>query len=224
MRFEVICSLLLAVVFATPAEARKSKRRGFNFGTSLRMVEIEQPSSVLNHDNENSRTSSEFHSIKPFMGYAFGNVISIGAAAVIEEEIREGLIDGINETQKIERDVKSNFAGGSLFFKLLFGRVMFLETGVGYFQRNTNISTMHIEEYPDSSFTGTQEEKKITTAGPGYYLGGGVELPIAYGFFFTTNYRMNFYNLKPYKTEASLVKTGDEKSKEISFGLAHYFR
>ena len=223
MRFEVICTLLLAILFGQPAYAKKVKRKGFNFGTSLRMMEFEKPTTVLNHDQENSRSTADIQSIKPFVGYSFANVISLGMTTVFEEEYRENTIKGTSANQNIERNELTNLSGGSLFVKLLFGRVMYLEAGGGYFQRNTNVETKYIEEHADSTFNGRQEKLKIVTAGPGYYFGGGVALPIASGFFFTTNYRIQLYKLKPYKTEENLVKSGDEKSRDISFGLAHYF-
>ena len=107
--------VILSILLSTSAFAKRSKRTGVNFGTSVRALATE-----TKHNDQISEYSSRL--IKPHLGYSIGGVFNLGLTGVFE---RTRYLDKDNQ----EEITLTN--GGHLFGRLLFGRVFFFELAAG---------------------------------------------------------------------------------------------
>lgn len=217
--------VLVAGILASPAYARRGERDGFNFGSTLRMVTADEPSIATNAGGNSKRAASEVHTVRPQLGYVFNGIFHLGMDMTFESESRQESLNGLSEDQKINSEKTSDLTGAGLVSRFLFGRVMYLEAGVGYYERKATVFNEYTTDLGNGAFTGQKEQFKTRAVGMGYHLGGGVEFPIAYGFHFTSNYLVHNYALKPYRMDASIKRDSEQETRrELNFGLNYYYQ
>jgi hypothetical protein len=219
-----IAALLVGTTLSTNAYAKRSRRDGFNFGVNLRVLDTDRPTLAKDDDGTTRRATSEERSVKPHFGYSFDGVFHLGLKMIFEEEQGvENLVLVPNES-RVESMRTSTLGGGGPVARLLFGNVMFLEVGAGYYERMTKLDVEVTTDDGDGNFSGKREQHKTRAAGLGYHAGAGVEIPISDGFFFSSDYTAYFYKLRAYKNNTDLNRgQEDEKTQEVSFGLSYYF-
>ena len=99
---------------------------------------------------------------------------------------------------------------------------MFLEAGFGIYNQVSDVHTEYKLAGEGGSFTGKAEDYKVEGIGPGYHIGGGLELPIKNGFFFTSSYLVRSFSLRDQTKSEFGDKIGSQQKRELSFGLAYY--
>ena len=199
--------LLLSMSFASDAFARRSKRKGFNFGTTIRLLSDSRQIS----DEKIEIKEHTSNAVSPYIGYSFG-LINIGVSAFVESsstvfEVKDG-----SETTTI-RD-STTTGGAHAFSRLLFGKFFFLEAGVGgaKITATKNSSLLSDNIISNESF-------ESSGVGLSYQVGGGLEAPIGLGFFFTSG----FYNRSLILKDVQNVnKSLNSTKSEFVFGIAQY--
>ena len=223
MKALVISLSVVLMCASSIAYAKGGKRDGFNFGTSLRLMDMEQPG-LTSDASGVSDSYTEIQTVRPYLGYVFGEMLHLGIGATFENESRQESVKNRTALLSIDSSRESSLEGAGIDSRFLFGRIMYFEGGVGYYQRRSTVATSYVSD-SGQGFSGRKESNKMRSIGLGYHVGGGVELPIAYDFYFTTNYMVYFYNLKPYKNTLGTRSDAEhERQKEVSFGFSHYYR
>ena len=219
-KFIVAATIIGPVLFATEASARRSDREGFNFGTSVRMMDADDRSNASSVSDKTTRTKSNGQAFSPHLGYSFGE-INLGLVANVET--KQETIDerGANNQQMI-RDAQTNTKALSFYGRFNFGKVMFMEAGFGVYNQVSDIHTEYKFVGDGGTFTGKTEDYKVQGIGPGYHVGGGLELPINNGFFFTGSYLVRSFALRDQGKSEFGDKIGSQQKRELSFGLTYY--
>ncbi len=210
--------ILVLSLFSSQAFARRGDQRGgFNFGTTLRVIDDTQE-----YDTEGSsstRTTSTY-SVTPHVGYAFWGLFNLGINSTIESSsIFEQTKYVGSDTRQV--DTRSSLSGGGLFGRLLFGKVMYMEATIGAYRGNSSVTTTTLSG--NSEFSGTSETDHTTGIGYGYGFGLGLEIPIDNGFYFTGAYTTRSLFLKDYQDTTVDSRQNNLKS-EFQFGISHYLR
>jgi len=212
--------ILLLALIAGPKAWAWDERMGLNFGTSLRMISADDRTS--GQADSSTRTISSGQQVTPYLGYAFSSM-NIGLALNMEtsttETIETNSATGVESSRLMANDAR----GLSAFFRFNFGRVMFLEAGAGLYTEDTQVKNETRSSQNGGTFVGQREEYKVKGTGPGYHMGGGIELPIADGFQFTSAYLVRVFQLRDVTSGGEVGKRrGFEQKRELTFGLAHY--
>lgn len=226
MKFLWSAIALLSIVFgSTDAFAKKGSRRdGFTFGSTFRLIESNEPSIATNAGGKSKRALTESQTVRPHVGYVFGNFFHLGIDATFESEKREEALNGQRSNEKIEVKEDTSMRGAGLVTRLLFGEIMYFEAGLGYYERRTVVENRYVTDLGNDQFSGTKEDFKTRSAGMGYHLGGGIEFPMAYGFFFTGDYLVHYYQLRPYRTDTKVQRDSEAESRrEFNFGISYYY-
>ena len=216
---------ILLLAFSQNAWARHSDdRTGFNFGTSFQMSDSTEPSFSTGSQGAPSQSTGQTRVTEPYIGYAFADFLSFGINGTFADYRGNDTVKGSSDGESITTTRSSSLTGGGLYTRLLFGQVMFLELGAGYYERLTVVNTEYVKNLASGGFSGNMSAAKIRAQGAGYRLGGGVEIPIANGFFFTTGYYASFYQLSPSDAPSNVDRSQFfENRHEITFGLANYY-
>ena len=222
----VFSAVTVAIVFLTvdaTAWARHSDgRNGLNFGASFQMNDGTQPGLTTGSPGTPAQSSGQTRVTEPYIGYAFTDFLSFGLNGTFSDYRGSTTLNSGGET--ITTNLTSSLTGGGLYTRLLFGQVMFLEMSSGYYERMTTMETQSVKTLGGGSFTGNREVAKMRAQGIGYRFGGGVELPIANGFYFTAGYFASYYNLTPTNVVGDVDKSRySENNHEITFGIANYY-
>lgn len=207
------------MILATDAHARRSDREGFNFGTSVRLMDADDRNSA--GTEKSSRVQSQGNSFSPYVGYGFES-LNIGLVANIES--RKEVINEKNSitSQEILRDSETNTKAISVFGRFNFGNVMFMEAGFGLYSQVNDVHTEYRIPTGNGAFNATTDDNKLTGTGPGYHVGGGLELPIDEGFYFTASYLVRSFNLRDQTKSEFGDRIGTQQKRELNFGLAYY--
>ncbi|MBF0442304.1 MAG: hypothetical protein HQK54_10390 [Oligoflexales bacterium] len=218
--------IALSIIIASESALGKStKRTGFNFGNSVTLIESEQPSIMAGSTDSKGKNTSNIQTIKPYVGYVFGDFLNLGLHMNIEKIDNRSNLNGANENEKIDSTRSSQINGGGLFGRFLFGEVLFIESGAGFYERKTLVESEYVSNYTDGSFVGRREETKVRSTGLGYHFGIGLETPVAYNFFFTTSYFLKTYLLKPVEVIGTENKDPTiDNTREVSFGFSYYYQ
>ncbi len=204
------------------ARSRNSTREGFNFGTTVRMIGTNDRSTAGEGSDKNTKTDGTSQLINPYVGYAFGS-LNLGLMYSAESgssETTESAADGSTTTT---RKVQQSGRGGSLFARFLFGGVFFFEGGGGLYEDRLQVQTETKNAQGGGAFSGEQDEYEVKGVGPGYHVGGGLELQMGNGFFFTTAFQARMVQLRDYKGGSDLGNKRSQKQKrEMLFGIAYY--
>ena len=199
-------------------------RSGFNFGAAFQMNDNAGPSLASGAQGSPSQSSGHTSITRPYVGYSFANFLTFGINGTFENYKGSDTISGSNDGESITTNRTSSLTGGGLYTRLLFGQVMFLEAGSGVYERFTNVDTQYVKNLASGGFTGTTQSSKLRADGAGYRFGGGVEIPIANGFYFTAGYFASSYQLKPVNAADGADKSQYfENTHEVTFGLANYY-
>ena len=221
-----IVSFLLLSTAAEDAFARRDRRQGFNFGVTLglgnadaRTIGAEQENASTNQ----TRSKTDAVSASPYMGYVFFDRLNIGLQGLIENSSSEQETSSAESGITTTTNSKSQLKAGSLFFRFLFGKIMYFEAGAGVYEGRSNIETRTENSDTSGSFTGTREDYNTRGLGPGFHGGVGLEISVLNGFYFTSNFLLRSYQLREFSGGGSLgKKRGSVSSRELSFGISHY--
>lgn len=223
-RLLIIGLSIMGLSVSTGAWAKKSKREGFNFGASFGSVDQRDKGLRADVGEDNSRTSTESSTVSPYIGYVAADFLNLGLNLSFENSKVDETIKGSVENEYIQREKNSALKSAGLFSRFLFAQIMYFELGVGVYDRKVDLVTSNVTEQGDGMFEGQRQTYKTHGVGPGYQMGYGLELPIAYGFHFTTAYNVRIYQLRSYDSEGEVGrKTGRQNKREVVFGLSYYY-
>jgi hypothetical protein len=216
----VVGAALLGLSSAAHAR-RMSNRDGFNFGTNVRLMDSDNHAGPTSTSDTTTRTINNTQSFTPYMGYAFGD-FNLGLVCNLEsyEEQLEETKASTNE--RINRESKVGTKSASLFARFNFGKVMFMEGGFGAYSQTIDTHTEYRLVSETGTFTGRSEDQTSSGVGPGYHVGGGIELPIDNGFFFTAAYMVRSFSLRDQSSSELGTKIGSQQKRELSFGISYY--
>lgn len=217
--------VLASMAIAPVAEARRSQREGFNFGTSVRMLNTDDRANAdLAAGTKNVRQSSTSQSVSPYLGWVFGDALNLGVMGVMEtatSDRREQSLDGQSTYARYQ---KSYIRGASVFGRFLFANVLFFEGGFGVYEQNISVREEKRDVTGSDLFVGETGEYGVKGSGLGYHVGGGIELPIVDGFHFTTTYLIRVFQIRDVNGDAVSAKKGQQERRELSFGLSYYYQ
>lgn len=214
-------AVLALLMQASVAEARRSDREGLNFGTSVRLMDADNRSNATTSNDPSTRTQSTGQAFSPYVGYSFGE-INLGLAGMIENRHDVSNENTASTNQQVTRDAQTTTKSLSLFARFNFGKVMFMEVGGGAYNQVTDVHNEYKLVGDAGSFTGKSEDYKVAGMGPGYHFGGGLELPINNGFFFSAAYMVRAYSLRDTSKSEYGSPIGSQQKRELSFGIAYY--
>ncbi len=214
--------IILCVIFLTQTANAKDHREGFNFGTGLRLVGTQDSTFAANNSEKNSQNETSGQAVTPYAAYAF-QYFNLGMSFYqekVSQTISETSTDG---QQQIKRSSSIDTRGASLFGRLQFGKVMYLELGGGYYTNKVAVDN-EVKNLTGGSFQGSANSYSLNTAGLGAHYGAGLELPIVNGFYFTGSYIVRIMQLRDMSggSELGSKKSSSEKH-ELGFGLAYYY-
>lgn len=218
-------AVVVGTFAATNAEARsRSSRSGFNFGTTVRVLDSSDSTRAGEGSDKNTKTTSESMAVNPYLGYAFGSfnlglVYSGEQRHMLQTEESE---DGLSTTER-KTDVEGR--GGSLFMRFMFGEVFFFEGGAGLYQEKLTVHTETKHDQGAGVFSGEEDSYQVKGTGPGYHVGAGLELQMGGGFYFTSQYQTRIVQLRDYDGGSDLgKKRSSTQKREVLFGIAYYDR
>jgi len=210
------------LALSTAAFAKKDKRDGFNFGTGIRLIGANDKINPTESSENTTVTKTSGQAFTPYVGYSFG-ALNLGLAGYIEsstQEVNEKNKDG---TVEIKRSTESSTKGISIFGRFLFGKVMFFEVGGGYYAQNLSMDNEY-KTNTANGFEGTSDSYSLNTSGLGTHFGGGLEIPIDDGFYFTGAYILRILQLRDMNSGSEFgTKHSVQEKRELTFGLAHYY-
>ena len=201
--------IIMALILAPEAFAKKSKRTGFNFGTTVRALD----DSRMTGDEDVTIQSQSSKAVSPYVGYAFSGYFNLGLSIFIEENTLKWESEEGGRSLTVEDT--TSIRGGMIFSRLLFGKFFFLEAGIGGAHGTVRKATTIVENNTLSETESTQGG-----AGIGYQAGGGLEAPIGLGFYFTSAFYHRSLDLRDVQSNQKLATS----KSEFVFGLAHYLK
>lgn len=221
----LIVTLLLVGGVTDIAEARsRNARTGLNFGTTVRVITKDDRTHAGIGSDKNTKVSSDSQAVTPYVGYSTGS-FNLGIAYSVENassESQEASADGHTLTLR-----KSELSGKGLnvYSRFLFGGVFFFEAAGGLYQEKLKVSEERKSLAGDGSFTGQEETYEVKGVGLGYNLGGGLELAMGNGFFFSSAYQVRIVQLRDHNGGSELgKKRSNSQKREILFGISYYDR
>ncbi|MEY4630908.1 MAG: hypothetical protein RIQ81_1028 [Pseudomonadota bacterium] len=203
------------------AFAKRDQRDGFNFGTSIRLITNNDRSYGDASSGIDGSTKTDSQAYSPFIGYSTG-LFNLGLTAHLASENTATRETNKSTGQILERNSSSDLKGTSVFGRFLFGKVMFMEFGLGIYQQKTQVNNQYTNMGGNGSFNGQVDAYTVESAGPGYHMGGGLELPIANGFYFTSSYLVRIFQLRDISDGSLGVKRAYQQKRELTFGIEHY--
>lgn len=221
----VLVIFLVSVGMTQVAFAKKSRRDGFNFGTSVYLNGGSEPGITEQDGGQGQTLHRSEQRFKPHVGYVFGRTFNLGLGLDLEQETRQSQVEGIEADERLSIDETKELNGGYIFGRLLFGQIFFIQAGFGYYQREiskeASVEVMSAEGY----FSGRREEWSVKAGGPGLHSAIGLEIPITVGFYVASQYEVRRLVMKKITTSGNLSNyNGDELAKQYNFGISYYFR
>lgn len=223
-----IIFIIASISSVAMARGRSSDRNGFNFGTSVKMQTGDDRTFSGGDSDKNVQVKSSSQSINPYMGYSINGLINLGIVVMMDDIHSETIEKSQDGNQELIRKKDTTSKGASLFGRFLFGKVMFLELGGGVYHEKTKFENETKSNTEDGAFEGQREEYDVTGIGPGYHFGGGVEIPMGGGFYFSTAYLVKVFQLR----NSSDGNTGGldlfgkkrayDQRRELQFGVSHF--
>ena len=218
-----IITLISIMVISQPAFAKRDKRRGLNFGTTVRLMSANDRNHATGGSEFNTQTKSDTQLVNPYVGYSTG---SLNFGLMFSSETTSSVTTEVSSESGIERTRKSALSskGTSLFARFLFGKIFFFEAGAGIYKQNLEINFEEKNLTGDGTFTGNQDTQKFDGVGPGYNLGGGMELAMGGGFYFSSAYQVRIIQQRDFKGSDLGPKRSNEQKRELLFGISHYHK
>lgn len=222
--------LTIAAVLATSglsdvAEARgRNDRAGLNFGTTVRVINKDERANAGIGSDKNTKVSSSSQSISPYIGYSTGT-FNLGLSYSYEGAVSESREASEDGQTIIER--KSELAGKGLniYSRFLFGKVFFFEAAGGIYSEKTKVTSEQKQLTGDGTFTGEEDTYEIKGVGFGYNVGGGLELAMGNGFYFSSAYQVRMVSLRDHNGGTDLgKKRSNSQKREVLFGISYYDR
>ncbi len=220
-----VSAIALALTLASSeAFARKSQREGFNFGTTVRLISNDDRSMAGEGSDKNTKTESNSQQVNPYVGYAFDS-LNLGLMYTSETGSSESTEEAADRSTTTTRKVERMGRGGNLFARFNFGGVFFFEGGAGLYEDRMVVKTETKTAQGNGQFTGEEDSYEVKGVGPGYHVGGGLELAMGNGFYFTSAYQVRMVQLRDYKGGSDLGnKRSQTQKREALFGIAYYDR
>ena len=215
------CITAATTAIAMPAMARSTGRQGLNFGTSVKLMDGDNSTNANSSTDKNSHTKTSGQSFSPYMAYSFSE-INLGAVCTVEQSGEEYNETSTTNNQQIYRKTNAATKSFSLFGRFNFGKVMFMEAGFGVYNQVVDVHTENRIVGNGGQFTGQNEDYTIQGMGPGYHVGGGLELPISNGFYFTSAYLVRSFQLRDQSKSDIGEKMANQQKRELTFGIAYY--
>lgn len=215
--------LLAGLAAASSAYAKRGdSREGFNFGTSMRLLDDSDRTNPNDQTDKAVKTESSDQSFSPYLGYSFGafNLGLVGNVGQRNLKIQEHSTNGAQENN---RNTMTSVRSLSLFARFLFGKVLYFEVGGGVYSEDVSVHNESTMAGDAGSFTGQKEDYSISGTGPGYHVGGGLEIPITGGFYFTSSYLVKIYQLRDMSKGVLGSKMAVDQRRELMFGIAYYY-
>ena len=203
------------------AFAKRDQRDGFNFGSSVRMITNNDRTYGDQTSGVDGTTKSSSQSYNPFVAYSTG-LLNLGITAHVESADTATTEQQKSTNQIVDRKSSTDVKGTSVFGRFLFGKVMFFELGLGVYKQKVTVNNQYTNMSGSGSFSGNSDSYTLDSAGPGYHMGAGLELPIADGFYFTTSYLVRIFQLRDISDGSFGAKRAYEQKRELTFGLEHY--
>jgi hypothetical protein len=214
-------ALAAFALVAPRAEARGAKREGFNFGTTVDVVSRTDRSQAGDGQDRNARNDSTTSGISPYVGYAFGP-LNLGLVYATDTTTTKTVEDSADGNTTTTRTSATEMRGMSLFARFLFGTYFFFEGGGGLYEQTREVTIETKVRDGEGAFTGNEDHYSLRSVGPGYHAGGGLELPMGAGFFFTTAYQVRIVQLRDPDGDTLGRKRAQSQKREVLFGLAYY--
>lgn len=222
MKNHIWLTTCIFLLLSSPALARRGERSGFNFGTTMRASGYDSSRHGSAVQTAGDHESADGQSIKPYLGYATGGIFNFGLNATVEKNHKTTTYP-TSEKSQTEVTQSSQLRGAAIFGRLLFGQILYFEGSIGGYSEKLSSSTEQLELGGNGTFTGTRTDSSLRAFGTGYSFGGGFELPISYGFYFTGNYSITSYRLREVKSSTELGSSlENQESKALAFGIAYY--
>jgi len=214
--------LMATLGISSIAEAKRNPRDGINFGVGLRMFDIVNRTNGQG-DEKDSQKNSETTAVHPYVGIVLGDHFNLGISGMFEEQSNKDSFTSKDRDQEIERTSSSTMKSGNLFLRFMFAKYMYFEAGFGLYDQKVKVTDEYKQLDASGNFTGERTEYNSHGAGPGYHLGGGVEMHITNGFFVTANYLYRAIQLRDYDSNDEIGRKRSRLEKrELTFGIAHY--
>ena len=207
------------------AEARKkSKKEGFNFGATIVSSDGASTLSPNESSNSNRQVSQSSSGLAPHIGYSFGT-IGLGLRLTDKtENTKHEETDASNSNNQNIFQSTVNTSDLSIFTRINFGKILFLEAGFGIYNQRTQLKNHYLVETSSSTFVGEKEEYTLDGIGAGHHSAVGFEVPVGNGFYFTGS--MTFRNFEVRAKEGGPA-LGDRQSKhldkDLNFGFSYFF-
>lgn len=222
----VFIGILIGNALLSSEAMAGGRREGFNFGTSVRVLTGDDRTYARDDEgsggsDKNTQIKSSSQSVNPFLGYSFG-YFNIGLMATAESRSSQSVETSATSDQQITRESDTALKGASLFTRFLFGEVMFMEVGFGLYDESVKVNNTYTSAAGDGIFTGERETYEVHGSGPGYHMGGGIELPMGGDFYFTSAYMVRLIQLRETTGGVFGRKKAYEQKRELTFGVAHY--
>ena len=198
------------------AFAKRDRREGFNFGSSVRIVTNNDRTYGDQTSGVDGTTKSSSQSYNPFVAYSNG-LLNLGLTAHVESADTATTEQQKATGQIVDRKSSTDVKGTSVF-----GRFLFFELGLGIYKQKVTVNNQYTNMSGSGSFSGNSDSYTLDSAGPGYHMGAGLELPIADGFYFTTSYLVRIFQLRDISDGSLGAKRAYEQKRELTFGLEHY--
>ena len=216
----VILGITTASLWPSIALARRSDREGLNFGTSVRILDSDDRGQQSSVSDKNTRTKSSGQAFSPYLGYSFG-ALNLGLLMNIENKSETFTESNVDKNQLLSRDAQTASKPLSLFSRFNFGKVMFFEAGLGMYNQSSTVQS-ETRSTDGELFAGSSSNHKSSGVGPGYHLGGGLEIPVDNGFFFSTSFMVHSYQLHDTTRSSYGSVIGSQEKRELSFGISYY--
>ena len=221
----IIVAATTLLLLSQQGYAKKSKRRGFNFGSSFSFNSGNENGFASDDSPTQAKVTESGSSVSPYLGYVMGEHLNLGMSFSFADSSRHEIEKNDQDGRIVNRDKTSSLRSMSIFSRFLFGQVMFMEAGFGVYDQRIAVVNEYTANQGGGAFTGQRDEYKLRGVGTGYHFGAGVEIPIDNGFYFTAAYNTQTYNLRVFKGAADLgPKLGINQRRVISFGLSHFLK
>jgi len=218
--FKII--IMAAIGSSSIAEAKRNPRDGVNFGIGLRLFDAANQTNGQGDEND-SQKNSETTAIHPYLGIVLGDHFNLGISGMFEEQSSKDSFTSKDGDQEIERTSNATMKAGNIFLRFMFAKYMYFEAGIGLYDQRIKITDEYRDLDASGNFTGERAQNDSHGAGPGYHLGGGVEIHITNGFFVTANYLYRAIQLRDYDSDSEIGRKRSRiEKRELTFGLAHY--
>jgi hypothetical protein len=218
-------TVVVAACLSAPVDlmARGRDREGFNFGASFGYETASDRNFSSNVSATKANVESSGSTVSPYFGYVMGEHFNLGISAIFNSTSVKEDESNAEFRQRVERNKQISTKALNAFTRFLFGGVMYFELGAGIYDQGMSIKNAYVSDMDGGAFSGHREQYSIRGLGTGYHMGGGFEVPMSRGFFFTSSYVVRVYNLRNYRGSGDLGgKVGFNQKRDISFGLSHY--